>query len=401
MRKVLYIAALVIVALLLIKMPIKEAFHESLVRMNITKRCYDKSKDFDVLFEQEGIDYVKNDRKVTAQSLQSLLHQPAGNLKIPTISHHVYFTSTKKPLDLSDFYIEKIKANFNRLNEIDENWQHFLWTNQPNIFPAEILEIKGVQIKNINEFQAHYLYPELREMIDKGETSRPFFAEGSDLIRLMALQKFGGVYNDMDYEIYNPEALYDLMKRFDFLGGREVAYLDSYYGNAFLASKPNHPVINEALRRNLRNHDAKTTDKYIPNYVKYPCRETTRIYFNGPPLITMAYFSKNNIDGNVDVILPTWMIFNAKFAHLKNNQCGYARMPQEEFLDKAKNLDKLIDNFSKNPILEGGESHDKALQNIYYNTKYNEGFPIIGADMFCGSWVVGKKFNRKYYWSWK
>ena len=401
MRMIYYIVALVLAMLFLTKLPVKETFHESLVKMNITKRCYDKGKDFDVLFEQENIDYIKNDRRVTAQSLQSLLNQPAGDLKIPTISHHVYFTSTKKPLDLSDFYIEKIKANFNKLNNLGGDWQHFLWTNNANIFPAEILKIKGVQIKQISVFKDHQLYNNLKDMIERAEVSRPFFAEGSDLIRLMALQKFGGFYTDMDYEIYNSEALYDLMKKFDFLGGREIANLDSYYGNAFLASKPNHPVINEALRREKRNHDAKITDNDIPNYVKYPCRETTRIYFNGPPLITMAYFAKNNIDGNVDVILPTWMIFNAKFAHLKNNQCSYAQMPKQEFLDKLKNLDKMIDQFNKNPLLEGGESNDADLQNIYYNTKYHQGFPIIGADMFCGSWVMGKKFNRKYYWSWK
>ena len=386
--------------LFFMKAPIKENFHAGLVKLHITKRCYDKAKDYDFVFAQEKIDYELNDRKITADSLKKLLTTSPGGLRIPTITHHVYFTYDEKPIALSEFYIEKIKNNFNKLNALNIDWQHIIWTNSLKIIPGEILKIKGVTIKQIDVFKDHQLYDNLANIIERGNFSKPYFAEGSDLIRLMAIQKFGGVYSDMDYEIYNPQSLYDLMREFDFLGGREISNLKSYYGNAFMAAIPNHPVINEALKLEHRNYNATMDSIDVPDYVKYPCRETTRVYFNGPPLFTLAYFLKNNVDGNNDIILPTWMIFNAKLAHFKNNQCSYAQMPGKEFIDKNNRLESLIIEFKSDFKQEGGESDDPSLQNVYYNNKLHNDLPIIGADMFCGSWIKGKKFNRRYYWNW-
>ncbi|MEK6734085.1 MAG: glycosyltransferase [Pseudomonadota bacterium] len=384
---------------------LEERYYSLLVKLGITKRCYNPYKDLANIFTQENLNYQENNRKVVLDSLAKIPKKEIveGPFKIPSITHQVYFTPAHSKKPLKDFYIEKLKVNFNKLNATDKNWQHYIWTNNPEIFTDEIRNITGVEIKSIDEFKEHVLYKILIETIDKGKDLPAYFAESSDLFRLLALERFGGVYNDMDYEIYNASPLVNYMKRFDFIGGREKVNSYSYYGNSFMAAKSNHPIIKEAVTRLIKNYFHKSTC----NYIKYPCTENDRLYFNGPPLITLAYFAKNNIDGNNDVILPSWMIFNLYFARHKNQYCDYSKITREDFVKRTNNLEKLlndfIEKFQMKDIEEfykirNSDQKDPDEQNIYYDTKYRKDFEVIGADLGCGTWVTSKN-PRHWYWN--
>lgn len=418
----------------------KDAFYQGLVKLDIAKQCYNSYKTMLEVFEQEGFNYKKVNEEIILSSLDKLLDQDievSDIPKIPAITHKVYFVSLESSAVLNDFYIEEMKVNFNKLNSLGNDWQHNIWTNKADIIPEEVKNIKGVQIRTAEEFQGSPLYEVLVEILKKGQGVKPHLAEAADLIRLMAVQKFGGVYSDMDYEIYNPKALFELMKKFDFIGGREKQTELSYYGNAFIAAKPNHPVINEALRMSLRN---RITNPEMPIYMQYPCKGYDKLYFNGPPLLTISYFRKNNIGGNDDVILPPWMIYNLNFARLKNGisysneedselsffervkkifgiqvekdinkVCNYSRITKGDFGLNNQNLDQLIIDFTKDINMEDIKKYykiddemvdSKYKNNIYYNIQSREDFAIIGADMFCGSWTFGGKvFKRNYYWN--
>jgi mannosyltransferase OCH1-like enzyme len=367
-------------------------FYNALVYFDVMKPCYRADKNPIEIFKQEGFDYFASDKKVTEDGLKKLANRDlkAKDFKVPTISHHIYFTFTKNPTKLNAYYSEKMKATFNKLNIVDPSWRHYIWTNMPEIFPEELLKIHGVEIKSINEFKDHQLYPYLVEVIKKGDDLKPYFAEASDILRLVALEKFGGMYNDMDYEIFNPAELLKLMKEFDFLSGREITRKFGYYGNSFIAAKLNHPIIDEAVNRIIRNHVLNNR----PDYIKYPCSEHARIYVNGPPLLTMSYFAKNNINGNNDIILPTWMIFNATFARFKNIDCNYNAVTKELFNQREENLQHLLEIYPINTKEEGVDD-----SNIYYSIRDRKAYPIIGADMFCGGWSKNSKAikKRKYY----
>ncbi len=386
----------------------EQRYYNILVMVGIAKPCYDPYKNRADIFIQEGFDYKKYNDQIVADSLKKLSdkYMVLGGPKIPPITHQIYFTPSNKKTILKDFYIEKLKVNFNKLNETNGNWQHNIWTNNPEIFPDEVKQIKGVKIRDVKEFKKHQLYPTLIDVIKKGDGLVAYFAMASDLFRLLALQRDGGVYNDMDYEIYNAASLFELMKRFDFLGAREHFNSHSYYGNSFMAAKSNHPVINEALDLMVRNYRQDMNDKNTPDYIKYPCTENDRLYFDGPPLITLAYFSKNNQQGNSDVILPGWMSLNLYFAHYKNKFCDYNKITKQDFRKNNDNLDRLIREFTDNIKMEDvikryriTNSADMVLeeQNIYYDIKYKEGFEIIGADMGCGTWVTANN-PRYFYW---
>ncbi len=415
----------------------KNYIYQSLVKLHILKPCYSAGVDMVEILRQEGFDYDQKNKEIILSSLNKLLDKNiklAETPKIPTITHRVYLVTEDRTAKLDDFYIEEIKVNFNKLNDLGYNWQHNIWTNKASLFPDEIKNIKGVQIKNLTEFKDHPLYKYLLDILNKGNSLKPYLAEAADLTRLLAVQKFGGIYSDMDYEIYNPKALYDLMRKFDFIAGREIPSQLSYYGNAFFAARPNHPVINEALKIELRNRQLSIN---APTYIKYPCNNYDTLYFNGPPLLTIAYFSKNNIDGNSDVILPPWMIFNLYFARFKNGisyndlkivpdlsftskqndtkVCNYSLITKENFNISNQKMNLLFSNYIANITTKNFQIYYNINNanrddltprdyenNIYYNLETRRMFDIIGADMFCGSWTEGGKvFRRKYYWSWQ
>ena len=415
-KKIFIIVLSLIMIFGIVKLPkIKRYFAEEryygvFSALNIVKPCFNPYKQIKDVFVQEGFDYIVEDGKVVSDSLKKITDKSVNiedKFNIPTITHQIYFSPTKANISiLKDFYVEKLKANFTKLSSINNNWQHNIWTNNPDIFPKEIKEINGVVIRDISEFNDHALYPYLIEALEKANNLPAYLAESSDLMRLLVLQKLGGIYNDMDYEIYNAAPLIEYMKKFDFIGGREKINSISYYANSFLAAKPNHPVINEAVLRMIRNYRQDANDPNTPDYVKYPCTENDRLYFNGPPLITLAYFAKNNIEGNNDLILPSWMILNISFAHYKNKFCDYSKITKEDFIKNNNNLLQLIkgfnDNFKEEALekdyaVANSNGQKETEHNIYYNLKYRNDYNIIGADMGCGTWVTAKN-PRHWYW---
>jgi hypothetical protein len=120
------------------------------------------------------------------------------------------------------------------------------------------------------------------------------------------------------------------------------------------------------------------------------------MYANGPPLLTMSYFVKNNIDGNNDIILPTWMIMNATFARYKNIDCNYNAVTKELFEQREVNLPNLLASYPLNTKEEGVDD-----SNIYYSIRDRKMYDIVGADMFCGGWSGKAIKKRIYYWKWR
>lgn len=391
-KYLLILLAITGIYLLITELKPKDLCYQALVDLRILKPCYNPNKNFIEIFRQQGFDYEKIDQEISFTSLKKLSETTESDLKIPTISHHIYFAQDLKPKPLLDFYIKKMAENFTKLNNVNQNWQHYIWTNNENIFPEHIRKFKNVMVRDILELKDHALYPYLMEVIKKGDKNKAYFMEASDVLRLMLLQRFGGIYQDMDYEIYNAKALLSLMKKFDFIGAREFPELRSYYGNSVIISKANHPIINEALDR-LKQYNIDKIN--IPDYIKYPCNLYDKLYLNSPPLVTLSYFSKNNIENNDDIILPSWMLLNVNFARFKNGDCDYAKINQEGFENNNQKLEDLITKYTAQIVRKESSNSEG---NIYHNYKDGANFDIIGADMFCGTWV-DKKVPKNYYWS--
>lgn len=419
LKKLLYIIV-IIISLIFIKNLVKNSrnlgikydrfieslekgdLNKKLLAKNILKKCYNPM--IDEFIAQEGFNYEEEDKKAVSDSLKKLYDsniKVADHLKVPAITHRMYFSNEEKPVLLNTFYIELLKINYSRLNSTSEDWTHYIWTNMPELFPEEIKDMKGVQVKTLEEFKDHKLYNTLITTIEKGKQLRGHYSEASDILRFMAVETFGGFYSDMDFEIYHPEVLYDYMKKFDFIGAREQD--NGYYASQFIAAKPNHPIIIKATELLYRNHFNK---KNAPDAIKYPCSEYSRIYFNALPLLTVAYFDQNNINNNIDVILPDWVAINFDFARYKNKTCTYTKITKEEFRETENNLEAIIQAFSDKLAINNSQDKESicSQQNIYYNSKYHNNLKIIGADMGCGTWLGDLKGEERInYWNppWK
>lgn len=302
------------------------------------------------IFFQENIDYYAANQKLLINDYSKIEN---SENKIPLLTHQAYLSSLEAPQVMDAISLRKTTLSLKALNNVSNDWKHYIWTNNPNIIPAEILAIPGVEIHLIDELSSSIVWDELVDMLKKADSDKSIFAKASDLIRYSALEIFGGIYRDLDYQIYKPEEFLRLMKGFNFFGGKEFAYEPTYMGSALVAAIANHPVIIEALRllkRNLNRID-------LPLYLQYPCDKVNKqLYETGPAVITLAFLKK--AEAKKDALLPANIIFN----------WDYARS-------------STPDSPCYTP-----------------NVNFQLGNKTIGADMFCGAWHANKAANPRFYY---
>lgn len=80
-----------------------------------------------------------------------------------------------------------------------------------------------------------------------------------------------------------------------------------YLCNAFIGSKPNHPVLEKSLEMIMRNLSDDAPD-YIKNVGDNGFKT---IIETGPAMITTAFSLAAGQDDNVDIVLPPQMIYPA------------------------------------------------------------------------------------------
>jgi hypothetical protein len=186
--------------------------------------------------------------------------------KIPKILHQIW-VGPKVPPPYFVVFKEKWKA-------LHPDWEYHLWTD------SDLEEL-------------HF---ELKDLIDQS----PNYAEKSDIIRSELLDRFGGVYLDVDMDPFM--ALDELHKKSDFYVGIENPHQIAtttnrvWLGISIIGSAPGHPVIKrwKELIRSRWDEVNKTFSSPIERVINHT-------YFP----FTKAFFEKYQ-DGNlVNVTLPT------------------------------------------------------------------------------------------------
>jgi|GEM_PF-1839063 len=133
--------------------------------------------------------------------------------KIPKILHQIW-VGPKTPPSLFFAFREKWL-------KLHPDWEYKLWTE------ASLAEL------NL----------ELQDIIDDS----PNYAEKSDIIRSELLERFGGVYIDVDMEPHKP--LTELNHKYDFYAGMEYPHKIATTGNSvwagisIIACKAHHPIM--------------------------------------------------------------------------------------------------------------------------------------------------------------
>ena len=240
--------------------------------------------------------------------------------------------------------------------------------------PEEITTLPNVEIKNIFEFESHVLYPNLTTLINAGETDFRKYVEASDINRIMIQQKYGGIYQDTDYEIYNGEAIIQSMKCFDSIIANEFNWTFRI-GNAFFANSPNHPIIKEMeriVKRNLLNEEG------IPEYLSVPLNKFHHVLMQtGPVAMTIAALNALDKDSNNDIIYPPIAFYNYKYAR---------------HLESHTHI-KAIYDFSA--ISSYDDKTEQTKQPSVCEDFLGIEVCTIGADMFSASWGIAN--NSEYF----
>lgn len=129
---------------------------------------------------------------------------------IPKIIHQIWIGPKPVP--------ERVKWMMATWKELNPTWEYKLWTNE---------DLKDFHLETQAAFDA----------LDN-------WGAKSDLWRCEILDRFGGVYVDIDFECLKP--LDELHHRYDFYCG----ILDEMYiANGLMASRPNHPIMKACIEK--------------------------------------------------------------------------------------------------------------------------------------------------------
>lgn len=360
--------------------------------------CYE-SWNIPEIFASEKID-IKNLKYLREKNIDLVKSMSLCSIpKIPHITHHIWFTSPQSPREIKErdlmFFIE----NSMLLNAESNDWKHILWCNSKKLIPKSIaiLEDYNIQILELDDlYNGDFpLKSILLNVIDNRE-----FGKASDIFRYIVTQQLGGVYFDMDYKLYHP--LGKLTCTFDSFFGLDD-FGERYFGNAFIAAKPHHPILETAVAlidRNLgsghidikeaqfkilfngaeltqfigdaESELALVSDPNIPDYIKYPCKKfAATITQTGPTVLTVAYYLSAHQNGNIDIGFGHGVVFKLS-----------ASIP-EDFEDTKGSIKYYID--FPNDL-------------VGYNNDIND-YKIFqfGNDSYSGSWINEEYMKQIVY----
>ena len=185
--------------------PIEEvSFEESMGKGTDEYQIIFSNPDDVVRFNNLKENYEKNLPSKLVESQQP---------KIPKILHQIWLGPKTPPSYFATFR-DKWKS-------VHPDWEYRLWTD--------------VDVEELGL--------ELKDLIDQ----TPNYAEKSDILRSELLDRFGGVYLDVDMECYH--SLEELNHKYDMYVGIEYPHkIDTtnnrvWLGISIMASRPNHPVL--------------------------------------------------------------------------------------------------------------------------------------------------------------
>ena len=218
--------------------------------------------------------------------------------KIPKIIHQIWIGPNLPP---SYFYVyqEKWKS-------LHPNWEYHLWNEE---------ELEKLQLENW-------------DLVEKSVN----WAEKSDIIRGDLLNRFGGVYIDVDMEPFH--CLDELHEKYDFYAGMEHPHKISttnnrvWVGISIMAARPGHPII-QNWRLRVRNG----WDDVDMKYSSLIERVINHTYFP----FTHAVMQEADRNGNVDMLFPATYFYPISPAFASKRRSTF-RSIREKVYDILENL---------------------------------------------------------------
>jgi hypothetical protein len=249
---------------------------------------------------------------ITAIALDKVqLNRFSRPSRIPAITHHIWLTNLSAPKEIPEVFIPWIKS-YEDSNSHSEGWKHYIWVqdkNTPPVSGSHLTMLKGAnfEFKEIATefgFEGLTLQSEFESCVKDRK-----FGQASDLLRLEILNRFGGVYVDMDSEAFN--SMTPLVMECDFFASVEAFSL--YVGNAIIGAKAGHEIIKQNLKLIKRNLNPLTEPDYVKNFGSIKTVAAT-----GPISLSVAFYLylQNNPQNIADVLFspdPFYMNFQERY----------------------------------------------------------------------------------------
>jgi hypothetical protein len=219
------------------------------------------------------------------------------NPRIPKIIHQIWLGPNLPPTYCAEFQA-KLKA-------LHPDWEYHLW----------------------NETELEELKLDNWDIVEKS----PNWAEKSDIIRCDLLDRFGGVYMDVDIDVLH--SLNELHEKYHFYAGLEhphkIATTNNrvWVGISIMASCPHHPIMQNWKRRIRNGWD--DVDLRFSSPVE---RVINHTYFN----FTHAVMQEIDQPGHIDMIFPATYFYPIAPNYAAKRRSGIRAIREKmyDFLEK-------------------------------------------------------------------
>ncbi|KKB96653.1 hypothetical protein SZ25_00269 [Candidatus Arcanobacter lacustris] len=152
------------------------------------------------------------------------------------------------------------------------------------------LEDHGIKVRSIYDYKDELSsFKIIEELVAKSK-----WGMASDTLRYSLVEKFGGVYADLNF-IFNRD-MTDEVHKYNFF---TKTYGEHYIDNFFFGASEHHPVVAkmvELVERNL-----VTPPNYLSS-INQDSRTLTDMGTANPTFL--AYYKEANKNGNIDVVYP-------------------------------------------------------------------------------------------------
>jgi len=224
--------------------------------------------------------------------------------RIPLNLFSIWLTNIDDPKMPDTEFIEIAKAN-SQNNPKADGWSYYFLVQNVLLAPmTTAFEETDIQVITFSDLLGTL---ELQAEFDEA-LAESNFGRSSDILRVEALRKMGGGYFDTDLLVFH--SLKPYFYFYDSVFGVEPTSV--YIGNAFMACKPDHPIMNELtnlIRRNLghmRNGNKKFYTETPPD------KKLNAILQTGPCAVSIAFYKAANRNGHIDIAMPPEAFFPGK-----------------------------------------------------------------------------------------
>ena len=260
--------------------------------------CSNYSKTVSLMIEEENLSLHKS--RLPEYSNQLIKNLETKELlinKIPYVIHHIWinFESPQREINKTDINnIIKNKELFaNDFANGANQWNHTLWTNNKNLIShsGKLKKENNIEIRSFQDNKTEFRSIKIIDELIKNGTMEQL-REATYLLRYNILERFGGVYADLNFQFNR--SIKSEMHKYDFITTDFAGY--------FFAAKANHPIISNAI--DLLERNLVTPPAYINSVDSYNNSFVKEMLISTIPL-GLAYLNSSNKNSNIDIVYPS------------------------------------------------------------------------------------------------